>query len=78
MKRLLVIALVLAAPGSALAQGVRDPSSPNGAVVIVNPPSQPSRPTATPNIPTGIQPPVTIRRGATAYGSGARGSGSRR
>ncbi len=46
-----------------LAQGVKDPSTPNS-VIIVNPPQQPSRPTAVPNIPpsqAGV-PPLGVRR----------------
>jgi hypothetical protein len=50
----------------ALAQGVRDPSTPNSNMVFpVSPPSQPSRPTATRNIPPqSAAPPLGVRRNA--------------
>lgn len=85
MKRLLLIAITLLAPAGALflpvgawGQGVNDPSTPNRNVVIVNP-SQPSPSTATRNIPSRIQAPLT--RGGRAipyYGNRTRGSASSR
>lgn len=79
MKRLVLITLALVVPAaSAWAQGVNDPSSPNRNVIIVNP-SQPSRPNATPNIPSRIEPPVTRGGYARPYhGNRTRGSGSSR
>jgi hypothetical protein len=63
-------AVVLVA-SPALAQGVRDPSTPNSNMVVpVSPPSQPSRPTATRNIPPqSAAPPLGVR---PAYRSGVR------
>jgi len=78
MQRLALIAIALVVPAAAWAQGVNDPSTPNRNVIIVNP-SQPSSTTATPNIPSQIQPPIT--RGGRAhpyYGNRTRGSGSAR
>jgi hypothetical protein len=78
MKGVLLFAALLIVPCAAVAQGVRDPSTPSSnQVFTVNPPAQPSRPTATPNVPTQIpSPPLGVRR-AHPYRSGARGSGSR-
>lgn len=45
------LALALSVPALAPAQGVNDPSTPNSRVIVVNPPVQPLRPTATTNIP---------------------------
>lgn len=75
----LALALVaLAIPVGALAQGVNDPSTPNRNVIIVNP-SQPAAPTATRNIPTGIQAPPVVRGRARVYrGPRTPGSGSGR
>ena len=66
-----LLLLLLWTTPSAFAQGVKDPSSPNtGVVYPVNPPSQPSRPTATRNIPpASAAPPLGVRR---AYRSGGR------
>lgn len=78
MKRLVLIAVAILLPASTWAQGVSDPSTPNRNVIIVNP-SQPSPSTATRNIPSQIQAPLT--RGGRAipyYGSRTRGSGSSR
>ncbi len=78
MKGVLLFAAVLIVPCAAAAQGVRDPSTPNAnSVIVVNPPQQPARPTATPNVPTYIpSPPLGVRRALPAR-TGARGSGSR-
>ena len=78
MKGVLLLVAVLIVPCAAAAQGVRDPSTPNtNQVFTVNPPQQPARPTATPNVPTQIpSPPLGVRR-AHPYRSNARGSGSR-
>jgi hypothetical protein len=49
----------------ACAQGVKDPSTPNSGPVYryYPPPEQPSRPTATPNIPpASAAPPLGVRR----------------
>lgn len=69
MRNLLVIFLLALTGGTSFAQGVRDPSTPNaGAVYQVNPPSQPSRPTATPNIPpASAAPPLGVRRAYRSY-----------
>ncbi|QPF87100.1 hypothetical protein IC762_12700 [Bradyrhizobium genosp. L] len=73
---LTVIALTI--PAGARAQGVNDPSTPNHNVIIVNP-SQPARPNATRNIPTGIQAPPVVRGRARVYhGPRTRGSGTGR
>ncbi|MHB0770145.1 hypothetical protein [Bradyrhizobium sp. 5.13L] len=79
MKRLVLITLALLVPACAWAQGVNDPSTPNRNVIIVNP-SQPARSTATPNIPSRIEPPVTTGGGRARpyYGNRTRGSGSSR
>lgn len=83
MKRLVLIAAALFVPASiwapsTWAQGVYDPSTPNRNVIIVNP-SQPSPSTATPNIPSQIQPPlVSGGRARPYYGNRTRGSGSSR
>jgi hypothetical protein len=76
MKGVLLFAAALIVPCAAMAQGVRDPSTPNSnQVFTVNPPQQPSRPTATPNVPTQIpSPPLGVRR-AHPSRSGVRGSG---
>jgi hypothetical protein len=78
MKGVLLFVVVLVIPCTAVAQGVRDPSTPNtNQVFSVNPPQQPARPTATPNVPTQIpSPPLGVRR-ALPYRSGVRGSGTR-
>ncbi len=76
MKRFVLI-VALVSSGGAWAQGVNDPSTPNRNVIIVNP-SQPSPSTATPNIPSQIQAPIT--RGGRAhpyYGNRTHGSGRR-
>lgn len=78
MKRFVLIAIAIVSPAGAWAQGVRDLSTPNNNVIIVNP-AQPAPANATPNIPSQIQPPLT--RGGRAqpyYGSRTRGSGSGR
>ena len=76
MKLSLCCAVLIALPGIACAQGIKDPSTPHS-VVIVNP-QQPSGSTATPNVPTQIQgPPLGVRRTHT-YRNGAHGSGSSR
>lgn len=78
MKRFALIAVALFVPTGVWAQGVNDPSTPNRNVIIVNP-SQSSTTTATPNIPSTIQAPVT--RGGRAqpyYGNRTRTSGSSR
>ena len=73
-KALLLCVGVLGWPAALSAQGIKDPSTPNS-VIIVNP-QQPSRPTATPNVPTQIQaPPLGVRR-AHPYRNGARRGGS--
>lgn len=78
MKRLVLITLAIAVPASAWAQGVNDPSTPNRNVIIVNP-SQPSPSTATRNIPSQIQQPLTSGgRARPYYGNRTRGSGSSR
>ncbi|MBB4396226.1 hypothetical protein GGD62_005350 [Bradyrhizobium sp. ERR14] len=78
MKRPVLIAIALLLPAAAWAQGVNDPSTPNRNVTIVNP-SQPARPSATPNIPSRIEPPVTRGGYARPYhGNRTRGSGSSR
>lgn len=76
MKRFALIAVAILVPASTWAQGVSDPSTPNRNVIIVNP-SQPSPSTATPNIPSQIQAPLTRGGRARPYhGSRTRGSGS--
>jgi hypothetical protein len=61
MKRL-SLAIVFGLYGSlALAQGVKESSTPRS-VIIVTPPEQPSRPTAVPNIPPQATPPLSVRR----------------
>ena len=78
MQRLALIVVVLLVPAIAWAQGVNDPSTPNRNVIIVNP-SQPSPTTATPNIPSQIQPPITRGGRAQPYrGNRTRASGSAR
>ncbi|SDH20040.1 hypothetical protein SAMN05216338_1006148 [Bradyrhizobium sp. Rc2d] len=78
MKRLVLITFALVVPAGASAQGVSDPSTPNRNVIIVNP-SQPSPSTATPNIPSRIEPPLTRGGHARPYhGNRTRGSGSSR
>lgn len=62
----------------ASAQGVKDPATPNtGMVYPINPPAQPSRPTAVPNIPPeSAAPPLGVRRmqrGYRSYRSDGRG-----
>ena len=71
MPRLMMFLLALFSSQYAFAQGVKDPSSPNtGIVYPVNPPSQPSRPTATRNMPpASAAPPLGVRR---VYRSGGR------
>ncbi len=74
MKRLLLIAAVVALPGGALAQGVNEPSTGSRTYIIVNPPQQPAPPNATPNIPTRVPvPPLGVRR-AHPYHPGTHGS----
>jgi hypothetical protein len=78
MIRLSVIVVALVVPAGVLAQGVKDPSTPNRNVIVVNP-SQPAPPNATPNIPSTIQPPVTRSGRAQPYrGNRTRTSGSSR
>ena len=78
MQRLALIAVALFMPAAGWAQGVNDPSSPNHNVTIVNP-SQPSPTTATPNIPSTIQPPITRGGRAQPYvGNRTPTSGSSR
>ena len=67
-----ILMILLGIGGSpAAAQGVKDPSTPNaGAVNSASPPSQPSRPTATRNIPPAYSgPPLGVR---PAYRRGYR------
>jgi hypothetical protein len=67
---LIAVAASLATPGRA--QGVNDPSTPRS-VIIVNPPQQPSRPTAVPNIPPrSTALPLGVRRSYRYYGGGRR------
>ena len=78
MQRLALIAVAFVVPATAWAQGVNDPSTPNRNVIIVNP-SQSSPTTATPNIPSQIQPPITRGGRAQPYvGNRTRTSGSAR
>lgn len=78
MKRTVLIAAALLVPASTFAQGVNDSSTPNRNVIIVNP-SRPSPSTATPNIPSQIQPPlISGERARPYYGSRTRSSGSSR
>lgn len=76
---ILVLVLSLVGCAGASAQGVRDPSTPNAGVIIVNPPAGPSRPTATPNIPPASAAPPLGVRPAYRYGNrGYRGGGRTR
>ena len=70
-RRLTVLIMFLCATPSAFAQGVKDPSSPNAGVInSSNPPTQPSRPTATRNIPpASVGSSLGVRR---AYRTGNR------
>ena len=78
MQRFALIAVALFVPAAGWAQGVNDSSTPNHNVTIVNP-SQLSPTTATPNIPSTIQPPVTRGGRAQPYvGNRTRTSGSSR
>jgi hypothetical protein len=78
MKQITLIAFAIIMPTAVMAQGVNDPSTPNRGVIVVNPP-QPSRSTATPNIPSTIQAPVTRGGRAQPYhGRRTRTSGSSR
>lgn len=77
MKRSVLIIFALVVPAAAWAQGVNDPSTPNRNVIIVNPP-QPSPSTATRNIPSRIEPPVTSGSARPYYGNRTRGSESSR
>lgn len=75
MNKYVLILLTVFAGSPAYAQGVKDPSTPNaGAVYRVNPPSQPSRPTATRNRPpTYSGPPLGVRPAyRRGYRAGAR------
>jgi hypothetical protein len=77
MKGVFLFAAVLIVPCAAAAQGVRDLATPSTNQVFTVNPAQPSRPTATPNVPTQIpSPPLGVRR-AHPSRSDARGSGSR-
>ncbi len=72
MRYLILIMLAGFVGGSAHAQGVKDPSTPSHSVIIVNPPQQPLRPTAVPNIPPQANPlPLRVRR-ARQYRTGRR------
>jgi hypothetical protein len=74
LKPLFLCVVLLCLPVAASAQGIKDPSTPHS-VVIVNPP-QPSRPTATPNVPTQVPaPPLGVRR-THPFRNDAHGSGS--
>jgi hypothetical protein len=71
-----ILVMILGVVGAPVyAQGVKDPSTPNArAVYPANPPSQPSRSTATKNIPpASAAPPLGVR---PAYRHGYR-NGSR-
>lgn len=71
---ILALALELGVSATASAQGVNDPSTPNARVIIVNPPAQPSRPTATTNIPpASVAPSLGVNPiYPGGYRSGAR------
>lgn len=73
MQRIFLVLAVCLFTQGASAQGVKDPSSPNtGMVYPVNPPSQPSRPTATRNMPpASAAPPLGVQR-VQRYGSRSR------
>jgi hypothetical protein len=73
MRGVMIVAMLALATGAADAQGVKDPATPNtGMVYPVNPPEQPARPNATPNIPpASAAPPLGVRR-AHRYGYRAR------
>jgi hypothetical protein len=78
MRQIALIVFAIILPTAVMAQGVNDPSTPNRGVIVVNP-SRPSTTTATPNIPSTIQAPVTRGGRAQPYhGRRTRTSGSGR
>jgi hypothetical protein len=80
MRVIIATALMVSLTGfGADAQGVKDPSTPNGgSVILVNPPQQPDRPTATPNIPPASAAPAQVVRRVYPYQSPQRTTVGRR
>lgn len=69
MRTILALLALCLASDAALAQGIKDPATPDNRF-IYNPPSEPSRPTAVPNIPPqNAAPPLGVRRMQRGYRS---------